>query len=187
MRSVHVAVLVVASACWRDAAPDKPVQQRPPGMFAISQTAFGPLDAHSIATLVPLRQTFAGYDVRPLNDEDTLEYAVYSGAEMLLYVVPDDDGAVFNVHATSPKVTVVDRDWRVGAPFQGAAHLTTCECWGDNPTCWKTGDHVAVSFARECGELTHGDRRVLRVLDGVAVQRLIWSPKPFGAAASPPE
>jgi len=183
MRSVHVAGLVVTGACWRGAAPPPPAPAHPAGEFAMSQAAFGPLDAHSVATLVPLRQTFAGYDVRPVNDDDTLEYRVFSGTEMLFYVVPDDDGTVFNVHATSPKIAVTDREWRVGAPFQGAARLTTCECWGDSPTCWKTGDHVAVNFARACGELVHGDRRVLRVLDGVAVQRLIWSPKPFGVAA----
>ncbi len=182
MRSVH-GLLLVAAGCWRagDApATDPATPRHPPGLVTISQAGVGPIDARTQATLTSLRRAFVGFEVRPVNDDDTLEYHVLAGGELLLYVVPDDDGTIFNVHATSPKVAVADRDWRVGAPFQGASTLTTCECWGTNPTCWKTGDHVAVNFGRECGDLDKGDRRVLRVLDGVTVQRVIWSPRPFG-------
>ena len=180
MRIVHGLVLV--AGCWRaaDAPTTPPAKAAKPGLVTFTQTAAGPVDARTPATLMPLRRAFAGFDVKPVNDEDTLEYHVSSGGELLLYVVPDDDGTIFNIHATSPRVAVADREWRVGAPFSGAAQLTTCECWGDNPTCWKRGDHVAVNFARSCENLTGNDRRVLRVLDGVAVQRVIWSPKPFG-------
>ncbi|MGE5182229.1 MAG: hypothetical protein ACM31C_09210 [Acidobacteriota bacterium] len=182
MRIVHGLLLVVAG-CWR--GPEAPAtaaatEPRPAGLFTITELGFGPIDARTRATLIPLRRAFAGFDVRPVNEDDTLEYHVYAGSELLAYVVPDDDGSVFNVHATSPKIAVAGREWRVGAPFRGAAQLSRCECWGDNPTCWRTGEHVAVNFARSCENLTGDGRRVLRVLDGVAVQGVIWSPKAFG-------
>jgi hypothetical protein len=179
----RVYVLLAVAGCWNasSTAPAKPEAGKP-GLFAISQAAFGPVDARTPATLSALRQAFPGFDVKPMNDDGTLEYRVYKGEEMVAYVVPDDDGAVFNVHATSGKVSVTDRDWRVGVPFQGAAQLTQCECWGANPTCWKQGDHVAVNFARECGELAGDNKRAMRVLDGITVQRIVWSPTPFGAA-----
>ncbi len=181
MRGVYVAI--VACGCWSGSqAPARPDPAKAPGALAIRPGGFGPIDANTPATLQALRQAFAGYEVRPINDDGTLEYRVYKGDEMLLYVVPDDDGGIFNVHATSGKVVVEGRDWRVGAPFQGAAQLSQCECWGDNPTCWKAGDHIAVNFARECGDLAGGDTRVMRVLDGITVQRIVWSPKPFGNA-----
>ena len=178
MRGVYVLML---AGCWSSssAPPAKPDSK--PGPLAIREAGFGPIDSRTPATLQAVRQAFAGFDVRPINDDGTLEYRVYKGDELLLYVVPDDDGTIFNVHATSNKVSVEGHEWRVGSPFVGASQLTQCECWGDNPTCWKTGDHVAVNFARSCENLTSGDKRVLRVLDGVAVQRVIWSPKPFGA------
>jgi hypothetical protein len=178
MRGVYVLAL---AGCWGSSKPPaKPEPAKP--LLAITQTGFGPVDAKTPATLTALRVAFSGFDVKPMNDADALEYRVYRGDEMIAYVVPDDDGSIFNVHATSAKVTVEGRDWKVGAPFQGAAQLTQCECWGESPTCWKQGEHVAVNFARECGDLAGGEQRVLRVLDGVTVQRIVWSPRAFGTA-----
>ncbi len=177
MRGVY---LVVLAGCWGTSSkgPAKPDPKQ--GLFAITQAACGPIDEHTPGTLAALRHAFVGFDVKPMNDDGTLEYRVFKGEELLLYVVPDDDGSIFNVHAMSGKVVVSGREWRVGAPFQGAAQLTQCECWGQNPTCWKQGEHVAVNFARECGDLAGGDQRMMRVLDGITVQRIVWSPKPFG-------
>jgi hypothetical protein len=179
MRGVYVLLL---AGCWHGPTGPAEAPAKPAGVLSISAGAFGPIDANTPATLAAIRQAFAGYDVQAINDDNTLEYRVFKGKELLLYVVPDDDGTIFNVHATSGKVSVSDRDWRVGAPFQGASQLTQCECWGENPTCWKQGEHVAVNFARECGELAGGDKRVMRVLDGITVQRIVWSPRAFGTA-----
>jgi hypothetical protein len=177
-------VFVVVGGCWgSSSAPVAKPDGGKPGVLAIREAGFGPIDARTPATLQAVRQAFAGFDVRPLNDEGTLEYRVYKGNEMLLYIVPDDDGTIFNVHATSNKVSVEGHDWRVGAPFQGASTFSQCECWGDNPTCWKQGEHVAVNFARQCGDIAGNDTRVMRVLDGVTVQRIVWSPHAFGMAA----
>lgn len=184
----RVVGLVALAACWREASPPTGTGSHnslAAPAFTISPAAFGPIDASTPATLAALRRAFLGYDVRPVNDDSGLEYHVLAGNEMILYVVPDDDGAIFNVHATSAKVAVDGRDWRVGARFHGAALLTTCECWGDTPTCWRTGEHVAVNFARSCGELPRGDRKRLRALDGETITRIVWNPKPFGKGYVP--
>ena len=79
--------------------------------------------------------------------------------------------------ATSNKVTVAGRLWRAGAAFQNSKDLTRCTCWGTNPTCFKKGEHVAVNFIRSCMETT--DPREIRVVDGLVIQRVIWSPTAF--------
>ena len=181
MRIIGVAVV---AGCWAGKPAPEPVSNHvadPPALFAISEQRFGPIDASADATLTSLRQLFAGYEVRPVND-GSLEYDVFDGAERLLFVVPSEDGKVFNVHATSARIRS-EHGWRVGQPFHGATRLTTCECWGTNPTCWRAGEHIAVNFQRDCDGLTAdgGEAPALNALDGVAVQRLIWSPKPFPA------
>jgi hypothetical protein len=148
------------------------------GLLTISEDRFGPLQPDTPATLSALRAAFAGYEVRPTNDT-TLSYSVYLGDEKLAWVIPDDNGTLFNVHATSPRVETLGHDWRVGSSFQGSSALTDCECWGDNPTCYRRGGRIAVNFQRECAGLVGGDARALRVLDGALIQRVIWSPKPF--------
>ena len=74
----------------------------------------------------------------------------------------------------------------VAPPAPGAytGKLVACECWGDQPVCYKTGEHIAVSFKRACPGISDGDQHARAVLDGVTVQRMIWSPTPFGAAAA---
>jgi len=187
---IWLGVLVVAG-CWGTTTPSRPndtavVAGKPAsytGVFTITSSGFGPIDAKQVATLQNLRQLFAGYDVRPVNDPN-LEYHIYSGTEQLAFIVLNDDMTVFNIHATSGKIAVSDRPWRVGAPFQGSSELTQCECWGENPTCFKTGEHVAVNFKRACDGLTTGDHRSLKALDGQIVQRVIWSPSAFGGDSS---
>ena len=177
--------LLVVAGCWGVTPPPTTLSNtsKPVSLLVVTQAGFGPIDARSPATLGALRQLLAGYDVKPVND-GSLEYDVFLGDEKLLFIVPNDDGTVFNVHATSPKVGVADRAWRVGAPFAGARDLTTCECWGENPTCYKRGEHVAVNFKRPCDGLTGVDARALKVLDGIAVARVIWSPTAFGGGGS---
>src|SRR5882724_3328704 len=114
MRRVYL--LLAVAGCWGSSSPSPAKPDPAKGVFAISQVAFGPIDARTPATLTALRQAFAGFDVKPMNDEGTLEYRVFKGDEMVAYIVPDDDGTIFNVHATSGKVVVTDHDWRVGAP-----------------------------------------------------------------------
>ncbi|HEY5928500.1 MAG TPA: hypothetical protein VIV11_42730, partial [Kofleriaceae bacterium] len=153
------------------------------GLLAITEASFGPLHAKSQATLSALRAAFTGYDVRPTNDS-TLSYSVFLGDEKLVWVIPNDDGTLFNVHATSPKVETVGHDWRVGSAFRGSSALTDCECWGDNPTCYRRGGHVAVNLKRSCESVVGSSRDALRLLDGAEIQRVIWSPKPFAGESS---
>lgn len=179
MRALRVIVLgVVAAGC-----PAAPVQApQPPradaARFEITQNSFGPLDSASPATLAFLRQQFAGYNVRPIND-DGLEYHISTGSDELFIVVTNEDLSIFNVEATSAKIAVHGHPWRVGQPFQDSATITDCECWGAHPTCYVRGERIAVNFARECGDLTGHDPRAFKALDGIAPRRVIWAPKPF--------
>jgi hypothetical protein len=178
---MRLAWLLVIAGCGAT-APPPPLSNRATvgtgGVFTISERGFGPLHAKSQATLSALRTAFTGFEVRPTNDT-TLSYSVYLGDEKLAWVIPNDNGTLFNVHATSPRVETLGHDWRVGSTFQGSSSLTDCECWGDNPTCYRRGGHLAVNFARSCEGLVGADARALRVLDGTIIQRVIWSPEPF--------
>ena len=150
------------------------------GALTMTSKGLGPIDSTTKATLANLRALLAGYEVRPVND-GSLEYDIFKDGERLAYVVPDDQsGYVFNVHVVSSHVAVHGYPWRVGRAFGDWAHLTTCECWGPNPTCYASGEHLAVNFDRACEGLTGGDRSALRELDGLIVQRVIWSPSAFG-------
>ena len=179
-----IALLLTACATAKPpAAPPKVVANAAPSPYAISETAMGAITGKTRGTLEGLRAALRGLEVRPVYDGG-LEYHVFEAGQQLYYVIPADDGGVFNVHITSGKFAVATRPWRAGAPFRGAADLTACECWGDQPVCYKTGEHVAVSFKRACTGLSDGDQHARAVLDGVTVQRMIWSPTAFGAAAS---
>jgi hypothetical protein len=185
-------IALAAGGCWTDARapaplvlpeppPAHPVANRP--LFTITEAAFGPLDANTPATLDALRRVLPGYTVKPVND-GSLEYDVFAGAERLFYVVPSDDGTLFNIHAVSGKIAVAGRRWRAGEPFHDSLRLTQCECWGANPTCFAQGEHVAVNFGRECEGVTDlgGDPagRSFDALDGLPIARVIWSAQPFG-------
>lgn len=174
--------LLVLASCYTSKAPPPTLSNRAApgtgGLFTITEHGFGPLHAQSHATLTALRAAFTGFEVRAANDT-TLSYSVYLGDEKLAWVIPNDDGTLFNVHATSSRIETQGYDWRVGSSFQGASSLTKCECWGENPTCYRKGGHLAINFKRGCDGLVNADARALRVLDGVMIQRVIWSPKPF--------
>jgi hypothetical protein len=181
---MRAAWLILLAGCYRSTpvAPALSNKADQPEVTALvmSSHGVGPIDSASKATLTDLRAKLIGYEVRPIND-GSLEYDIYKDGEKLAYVVPDDQsGYVFNIHAVSSKVEISGHPWRVGRAFGDAAHLTNCECWGPNPTCYTMGDHLAVNFDRECDDLTTGDRHALRALDGQIVQRVIWSPSAFG-------
>jgi hypothetical protein len=178
---MRLAWLIVVAGCAAN-APTSTISNRAAtpsgGLLTISEDRFGPLQRDSPATLSALRAAFTGYEVRPTNDT-TLSYSVYLGDEKLVWIIPDENGRLFNVHATSPRVETVGHDWRVGSGFRDTSALTDCECWGENPTCYRRGGHLAVNFQRDCTGLEGADERALRVLEGAVIQRVIWSPKPF--------
>ncbi|MEO8552114.1 MAG: hypothetical protein ABI678_19185 [Kofleriaceae bacterium] len=177
--------LLALAGCWsgtpRPPGPSEPVAS---SALVMTQRGVGPIDAATVTTLLGLRKLLPRYRVIPLNDPQ-LEYDIFDRKEKLAFIVLTEGGnGVFNIHVTSGKVTIADRAWRVGKAFTDAKQLGHCECWGDNPTCYKAGDHIAVNFDHACVDPLDGD---LGALDGVVVQRLIWSPQPFGAPADEPE
>jgi len=174
---MRCAWIVFVTGCW-SSPPSTPATTQPAGLV-ITQHGWGPINAATVATLANLRALFPVYRVIPVNDPQ-LEYDIYDGKQKLGFVI-NDDASVFNVHATSNRVRVEDRPWRAGESFQDSKALSRCECWGSNPTCYKTGEHIAVNFDRSC--LEGDDPRELRALDGLVIQRVIWSVEPFGPAA----
>ncbi|MEO8846527.1 MAG: hypothetical protein ABI591_19980 [Kofleriaceae bacterium] len=182
---MRFAWIVLIAGCWASPPPVPPQGPSAPGAIVITETGFGPIDGKTVATLVGLRAMLPQFRVVPVNDP-ALEYQIYDGKEQLAFIVLDDDATIYNIHATSNKVTVAGRAWRAGEAFQHSKDLTRCTCWGNNPTCFKKGEHVAVNFSRACMETE--DPRELRVLDGLVIQRVIWSPTAFGTEpVTPPE
>jgi hypothetical protein len=185
---MRIALVILLAGCYRSTGQPPPITNKNEAVsVALTMTprGVGPITNTTKATLTNLRTILVGYDVKPLHD-GSLQFDIYQNGEKLAYVVPDDQsGYVFNVHAVSSRVAVTGHPWRVGRAFGGASHLTNCECWGSNPTCYAKGDHIAVNFGRSCNGLTGGDitsdhPRALRELDGEIVKRVIWSPTPFG-------
>lgn len=161
--------------------PEPPRPSEPPPLFTIRSDSLGPLTAKTPATLVALRAALRGLDVVPLHDGG-LEYRVTHAGARLFDVIPDEAGAILNVHVVSPRIAVAGRSWRVGAPFSG--EVTTCECWADQTVCFKDGDHVAVALAKPCREGAAGTRGIA----GVAIRAAIWSPRPLAPGGyAPPE
>ncbi|MBA3456938.1 MAG: hypothetical protein H0T42_27865 [Deltaproteobacteria bacterium] len=149
-------------------------------LFTINVDSLGPITGKTPANLTALRALLGrdGYEVKPVNNSG-VEYHVFLKDELLFYVIPNDDGTLFNVHVVSGKVEIAQHpQWKIAAPFVGDDVLTHCECWGAHPVCFKKGDHVAVAFKRACDGLD--DERMRKVLTGVTLQRAIWSPTPFG-------
>jgi hypothetical protein len=184
---------VLAVGCYRS-TPGAPVEPVEAAARAAAITmlpgSVGPLTAQTRATLIALRETFIGFEVRPANarlgEIQHLGYHVYRDGERLLYVMPDDKGAITNVHALSAKVAIADHAWRIGAPFNGVKALSTCKCWEDEVVvCWKNGEHVAVAFARACTWESFGSADDRQDLIGAPIQRVLWSPRPYAIDSNP--
>lgn len=173
---------VVAVACGSShVAPIAPPAEV---TIPLTDTALGPLAGSTQASLVALRAVLRGYTVIPVNvgtDSDfaSLEFQVFDNDQPMFTVIPDDAGGILNVHVVTPKVAMASKPWRVGQPFTGA--VTDCDCWGGKLVCFKKGEHVAVTFDRRCRSTF--DARAKRALQGTAIKKLVWSPKPFGGDA----
>jgi hypothetical protein len=181
LHRVNRLALVVLLSCG--APPQAPIapMSRPEPTIALTETALGPLTPTTKASLLVLRGVLVGYTVIPVNvgndpEFPSLEYQVFDADNQMFAIVPDDEGQILNVHVLTPKVTMAGRPWRVGAPFAGA--VTDCDCWGGKTVCFKKGEHVAVTFDRRWRAAI--DARGRRTLEGIAIKRLVWSPRPFG-------
>ena len=177
--SNRLAALCVLAGCGAPAAPPAAPAPPPPPFFTIRDRGIGPIGATTPANLTAIRELLGpkGFTVRPVNDGG-VELHVYDGDEHLFYVIPNDDGSLFNVHVVSSHVPITQHpEWVVGEPFVHSDLLTYCEPWGEHPVCWRDGDHVAVGFRIATDGLDTQQGR--RSLEGVRVQRAIWSPQPF--------
>ncbi len=188
-RSVVVG-LVALAACSPPPVPvEKPLPpQPPPTIFSISGRGVGPIDKDTPANLTALRALVGphGYAVRPINDGG-VELHVYDGTEHVLYVIPNDDGSLFNVHVVSGSVAVTGHPyWVIGKPFSRSDLLGDCQCWGTHPVCWPNGEHIALGFRRTADDSDENDCDGLgtpserRSLEGHRIQRVVWSPQAFG-------
>jgi hypothetical protein len=169
---------VVLLSCGTPPAPI--VMPAPEPTIALTEDAVGPIAKTTKASLIALRAVLVGYTVIPVNvgtdpEFPALEYQVFDNDTQMFTIVPNEQGSILNIHVLTPKVTIAGRTWRVGAPFSGS--VTDCQCWGGKAVCFKKGEHVAVTFDKGCR--TAVDARN-RKIDGVAIQRLVWSPKAFG-------
>ncbi len=171
MRLQRTCGLVLAVGCAGRALPaGNPAPVQP---LIVTADGVGPITAKTQALLTPLREALRGYDVTPHNVGD-LQYDVARNGEPLFYVVPNaDDGLVFNVHVTSARVAVAGKRWRVGQRLTDTHALDSCECWGTQPICYKTGEQVAAVVDHVC-ELQPDE------VKGAAIVRIVWSPRPFG-------
>jgi len=156
-----------------------PVPAARSALFNLEPGSLGPILPSTHATQVALEAVLGGrYRVERI-DNHGFELHVFLGKELLFYVIPNDDGTLFNVHVVSSKIAITEHpQWVIGSPFTDEAPLTSCECWGRHPVCFHTGDHVAVAFEVDCDRLGTPEER--HVLHGVPIQRAVWNPKPFG-------
>ncbi len=170
---VRTCGLAVAFGCAGRALPPPVGNSAPTRELTVTADGVGPVTAKSQALLVPLREALRGYDVTPHNVSD-LQYDVARNGEELFYVIPNgDDGLVYNVHITSAHVAIAGKRWRVGQPLADNHALDRCECWGNQPICYKTGEHVAAVVDHECEPTPDA-------VKGAAIVRIVWNPQPFG-------
>lgn len=186
--------------------PQPPPTQAPPPLpparaiplvpeLQLSEAGVAGVNGDTRATLVELRKKLApdGYRVRPDNHGTTLVFDVLRGAgkdaDQLFYVVPNDDGRLFNVHVTSTKIASALHGWKVGGSLSDLSAMS-CECWGEKgdevATCFHPGEHVAVVYERACADMHFEEARNRKTLEGATVSRLVWQPEPWKVDAPPP-
>jgi hypothetical protein len=163
VRLIGVAIGIQFAACGT----------RPP--IVISDERCGPIDGTTSLTPEFLERAFGGDVTR-----DDGGYRVDRGERQLLVARPDERGKVCEVHVFSRTAEVRGKPWRVRKHFSGGEQLTDCECWRDQMTCWKRGEHVAVAFTVECGSFDGRDPDQRRALNGHNVYNIVWSPEPLG-------
>jgi hypothetical protein len=176
-------VLAVVAACGHETPPAHvaPPEEPPPVRMEMTRDGVGPLTHNTSGTLTAVREELAplGVFVKPAF-EHALELQAFDGTTQLLYVVPDEDGSILFIHATSGQITIGPHPtWEINAPFHDSASLGHCDCWGDWPVCYRTGEHVAAGFVASCEGLDSARGR--RRLDGAILTRVVWSPKVFEA------
>jgi hypothetical protein len=178
--AMRQAWVVFVIACGARPAPAREPASRPeaPPLMTLRADSLGPLTPATPATLVALREALIGYDVVPVNDRG-LEFRVSRHGERLFDVIPDSDGTLLNVHVSSTKIAIADRPWRVATPFTHAELVTTCECWGNQPVCYRDGDHVAIALARACEDGSYANAAARSSLVGATIKLAIWSPHPL--------
>lgn len=199
-RGAPLLIGVLGLSCYRSpsapvappVAPAGPAAAEAAVEMTILQGSVGPITEKTRGTLIALRQALPGYEVKPAHlalgpSTNRLGFNVYKDGEKLLHVLPDPtSGGIFSVHAVSPKVAAADRPWRIGAKLSGVRAISTCKCWEDEVVvCFKVGDHLAVSFARECGSDSYTTDDERQDLIGVPIHRVLWSPKPFAEGSNP--
>jgi hypothetical protein len=187
-------LLVLVLSCYRSAPvppTDPTAPAGPPPAMTIQASAIGPITAKTPGNLIGLRQALPGFEVKPAHlvlgpSTNKLGFNIYKDGEKLLQVLPDSKGGIFSVHALSPKVVPTDRPWKIGAKFNGVRGISMCKCWEEEVVvCFKVGDNVAVSFARECGWDSYSTEEERQDLIGLPIARVLWSPKAFGEGSNP--
>jgi hypothetical protein len=180
MRRAIVLGLCAACGGGKAAPPVAPAVPEAPA-FTMTRHGIGPITDKTRATLASVRHAVApiGLEVTPVFEEGhALEFDAYDGKDKMFYVVPNDDATILFVHATNRRVAIEDHpEWHIGAEFHDALSLGHCDCWGDAPICYRSGEHVAAGFAVSCEGLDSAKGR--RALDGAVLTRVIWSPTVF--------
>jgi hypothetical protein len=185
----HLLLLCVLTACG---APSKvpPSNNTPAGELVLDARGLGQVDARTPAKLEVLQSLFPKLAFRTESEGDRYEqsggkltggnvFEAMLGGERLFYVVPYEDGSVFYLQVTSPKIRVADRPWLVGGKVDHRT-IDECECWGDKATCFKTGEHLAIATGHDCKGMRYAKRTIsLDVVEGATIERIVWSPQPF--------
>jgi hypothetical protein len=152
-------------------------------LFQLGVESLGPIVPSTPVTEEALQALLGSHYTVKIVDRSGDEVHVSLRDELLFYVIPTEEGTLFNVHVVSPKIAIAEHpEWIIHSPFVNAEPLTACECWGQHPVCFRAGDHVAVAFEIDCGGLATPAERQQHLI-GVPIQRAVWNPQPFGGPA----